>query len=189
MRNTHNYCQECGEPISDRFIYCFECSQELEYDVCSCGNRKKNYHEQCKICFEADQRKIKREKFGFSVCPICGEEFLFSEFLNDAIQDTKTRLVANLITHYRHNHQKSWNYNSQYISSTWGEEAYQRAKIKMNNCAKRQILRKCQKWIVENRLSKETFLQLKDNDEKTLVQIQKTLGLNKELKPPPTPAL
>ena len=39
------------------------------------------------------------------------EEFKFSSYLHAAIPDEKTRLVANLITHYRHEHQKAGKIN------------------------------------------------------------------------------
>jgi len=40
-----------------------------------------------------------KQKYGFSICPLCGEEFKFSEYLNTAILNPNTRLIANLITH------------------------------------------------------------------------------------------
>jgi hypothetical protein len=176
MRYKNYYCENCGEPTSDDNLLCRECYFEEYYDKCKCGNTKRIEFDLCRYCNEIEEYKEKKQKFGSSTCPICGEEFLFSEYLHDVIPNEKTRLIANLITHYRHEHQASWNRSCHYISSKWGEDAYQRAKVKHNNRAKRQILRKCKSWIIENEMSDENFISLTENDENTIKLISKTFA-------------
>ncbi|OQB30270.1 MAG: hypothetical protein BWY08_01280 [Bacteroidetes bacterium ADurb.Bin174] len=54
------------------------------------------------------------------------------------------------------------------------EIVYENAKSEHNNRAKRQILRKCKQWIHENQIKAQDFLELRDNDEKTIELINKT---------------
>jgi hypothetical protein len=169
MSYQENYCLECGEPIGIRYTYCIKCA----YDTCKCGSSKKRHYDLCRECNQKEQDAEIRAKYGSERCPFCGEEFLFSEYLQNAIPNPKTRLIANLITHYRHNHQASWNKSCHYISQKWGEDAYQEAKNKHNNRAKRQILRKCKKWIIESKITEVNFKELQYNDNKTCELINK----------------
>lgn len=158
-----NYCKICGNEIDVEYTYCRDC----QYDKCSCGKRKKREYEFCKSCFDKSVLE-KKEKNGFDKCPLCGNVFFFSEFLETAIENNKTRLVANLITHYRHEHQSSWNRSCHYVSFKYGEIAYENSKIEHNNRAKRQIIRKAKDWLVANEINRDDLLELKDNDHKTI---------------------
>jgi hypothetical protein len=172
MGKFDNYCNDCGRLISDEYLYCYDCS----FDTCKCGNSKKREFEHCKECNQMIIDAENKLKYGFGVCPFCGHEFIFSEFLNSVIVDEKVRLIANLITHYRHNHQLSWNKSCHYISSKWGNDAYEKAKIEHNNRAKRQIIWKCKDWIIENNLSSEHFMTLSNNDDKTVELVLKSFN-------------
>lgn len=164
--NYNNHCDVCGIPIKDEYTFCWE----HQYNKCICGSKKYRDSDFCLNCkLEKD-----KQKYGFSICPLCGEEFKFSEYLNTAILNPKTRLIANLITHYRHSHQKSWESQYKYISSHCNDGVYESSKIEHNNRAKRQILRKCKDWIKENGLDAQNFLELQDNDIKTIELINKT---------------
>ena len=167
-----NYCEECGEPISDRFTYCYEHA----FDECECGNTKKREHEYCRECHNTMLQNEKIELNGSGICPICGEEFAFSEYLNEVFESHQMRLLANLITHYRHSHQSSWNQSCHYISKKYGEDTYLIKKNEHNNRAKRQILRKCKDWLYENQIEAKHFLSLSDNDIGTINLINKTYG-------------
>lgn len=166
-----NECEICGIPISDGYSYCRDHSRSN----CKCGNSKYRDDEMCSSC----KVDLEKKKFGFGICPICGGEYKFSEYLHTAISDEKIRLIANLITHYRHEHQKSWESQYKYISSYCqnSEFEYAKAKSEHNNRAKRQILRKCKGWIEENKLTKNHFLALQDNDEKTIELINKSFTI------------
>ena len=177
MSYQENYCLECGEPIGNRYSYCIRCA----YDTCKCGSSKKRGYDLCRECNQLELDNEIKVKYGSEKCPICGEEFIFSEYLHNAILNPKTRLIANLITHYRHNHQASWNKSCHYISQKWGEDAYQKAKNDHNNRAKRQILRKCEKWIIENKITESNFTELQYNDSKTCELIAKVFYRNETI--------
>lgn len=161
----NNHCEVCGVPIRDEYTFC----REHRFNKCKCGTKKYRDDVSCLNCKLEDEK----QKNGFSICPLCGEEFKFSEYLNTAILNPKTRLIANLITHYRHSHQKSWESQYKYISRYCNDGVYERAKIEHNNRAKRQILRKCKEWIKDNELNAQNFLELQDNDNKTIELINK----------------
>lgn len=165
-RYENNYCEVCGAPIGDGYTYC----RDHNRDTCRCGSSKYRDEEFCPKCRIDNEKQIN----GFGICPICGNEFKFSSYLHAAIPDEKTRLVANLITHYRHEHQKSWENQYKYISRVYNENIYEKAKSEHNNRAKRQILRKCKPWITENGIAQYNFMELQDNDEKTIELIKKT---------------
>lgn len=170
----NNKCLICGEPIEDFYIYCYSCA----FDACpKCGGSKKREYELCWECNQKEKIRIKKEKNMFSICPLCGEIFYFSDYLETAIEDNKTRLIANLVTHYRHEHQKSWDSQWRYISMWKKAETYYIAKKDHNNRAKRQIMRKCKDWLKENDITAKNFFDLQDNDEKTIELVNKTFGL------------
>ena len=98
--------------------------------------------------------------------------------MNEIFDSYQTRLIANLITHYRHSHQSSWNQSCHFISKKYGEDAYLNAKKEHNNRAKRQILRKCKDWLLDNNIGAEHFLALSDNDKDTIDLISKVYHLN-----------
>lgn len=164
-----NHCEVCGVPINDGYDYC----REHNRNTCKCGNTKYRDEEFCQYCRIANEKIV----YGCGICPMCGMEFKFSSHLHTAIPNEKTRLIANLITHYRHEHQKSWEKQYKYISRMYDEYVYEEAKIEHNNRAKRQVLRKCTQWIIDNGITADNFLELQDNDDKTIELITKTFTL------------
>ena len=79
-------------------------------------------------------------------CPICnrwfeGSSYLFEEFKDDE----KAIWLSNMVTHYRHTHITSWNkcwgYGGRFYRSGWFGD-YDTEKQKVNERAKRQIIRK-----------------------------------------------
>lgn len=127
--HDNNYCEVCGVPIRAGYEYC----REHYKNKCKCGNSKYRDEEFCISCRIENEKQL----YGFGICPICGKEFKFSSYLHTAIQNEKTRLIANLITHYRHEHQKSWDNTHKYISRMYNEIVYENAKSEHNNRAKR----------------------------------------------------
>ncbi len=111
-----NYCEVCGVPIRGDHEYC----REHYRDTCECGRLKYRDEELCESCRIENEKRV----YGFGICPICGGEFKFSSHLHTAIPNEKTRLIANLITHYRHEHQKSWENTYKYISRRYNEFVY-----------------------------------------------------------------
>ena len=175
----YSLCLICGEFLENPYHdLCPKCYHDEYYDTCICGYTKQSHHDVCKECYQREIEDENRKMYGSDFCPICGEEFIFSSFLHGAIPNEKTRLIANLITHYRHVHQSSWNKSCHYITRKYGEDTYEKCKKEHNNRAKRQIIRKAMDWIIEKNISKQDFLDLKHNDAKTIELIEKAFQEN-----------
>lgn len=111
-------------------------------------------------------------------CPICEQYFCESSFLKSVFTDEKVRWLANQITHYRHGHISSWNkcwgYNGHHYRSGWFGD-YEEEKHKVNERAKRQIIRKAGSYLLFHGINRSHFEQLKNTEDKTLSLAQKKL--------------
>lgn len=121
-------------------------------------------------------------KDNFFFCPICKKYNKQSEYLRTVIADEKTLWLANMITHYRHQHISSWNKcwgknGSRYRSKWFTDYDYEKAAV--NERAKRQIIRKCKSYLIENKIELKHFQMLPQNEDATLVLAK--MELNKEL--------
>jgi|GEM_PF-3473411 len=105
-------------------------------------------------------------------CPICKTYFSSSEYLGSVIDNEKTLWLANMVTHYRHYHIKSWNrcWNSnsgnRYRSGWFGD--YEEEKRMVNERAKRQIIRKCREYLKHNNFLLSDVELLEMNSPETL---------------------
>lgn len=114
-----------------------------------------------------------------STAPICGEYKMESEYLASVISEPGTLWIANMITHYRHTHISSWNKcwgygGGRYRSGWFG--SYEDEKRKVNERAKRQILRKAGAYMRIHKINSRHFEGLQHNDEETLALARKALG-------------
>ena len=115
------------------------------------------------------------------LCPICHEKIVQSEALTESFKnDPKTIWISNLVTHYRHNHITSWDkcwgdHGSKYRNGWFGD--YEEEKRKVNERAKRQLIRKG--WFVfkENGITKDTFYKLRSTSPETLTLAKQFLDL------------
>jgi hypothetical protein len=112
-------------------------------------------------------------------CPLCNIRFPASGYLNTAVPDKLTRYFANLVTHYRHNHIKSWNkcwgYKGRYYRKAAHFGDYDDEKQKVNERAKRQLIRKCKDRLNLIGLTPQHINQLASNDEETIALANKLL--------------
>lgn len=136
----------------------------------------------CRVCHEYDSFEIDMEEVMIieQLCPICNSYFETSHFLNEAIEGEHTRWLANMVTHYRHNHITSWNNmwgrNGNYYRNRWCDNiSYDELKIDFNERAKRQILRKCKSYLIENKFTTDHVKQLEHSDIKTIHLYEKIL--------------
>ncbi len=112
-------------------------------------------------------------------CPICHHHIERSTYLKDIFEnDLPTLWVANLVTHYRHNHITSWNKcwgrsGGHYRHKWFGD--YDEEKAKVNERAKRQLLRKGWQILKENGVRKETFEKLQNTSPDTIKLAKKLL--------------
>lgn len=117
-------------------------------------------------------------------CPICNERFSSSDYLAQAFKDDeKTMWLANMVTHYRHNHITSWNKYWGYFGWAYRNAAhfgdYDEEKTKVNERAKRQIARKCKEYIIDKGINKDIFAKLQGTTEETLKVVEKIYEKNK----------
>lgn len=165
-----------------------------EYTCKVCGNTfTKNHHcspEYCKKCddYSVFDQTITKSKEQLSCtyqhCPICCEKFETSDYLNNVFKDEHVRWLANMVTHYRHEHLKSWDKTWSRGNYGWNqlsECTYDQEKQKVNERAKRQILRKCKDFMIQNGFTVEHVIQLKNTDSKTIELYQKILGRGQDV--------
>lgn len=115
---------------------------------------------------------------GSFFCPMCNNYFKESEYLSTVISNPRTLWLANMVTHYRHNHITSWNkcwgrYGGYYQGYWFGD--YDEEKSKVNERAKRQIIRKCLSFLQAKSIVKADFEGLEYNSPETIVLINKKL--------------
>lgn len=106
-------------------------------------------------------------------CPICKGKIQYeSQYLRSIFGDSITYKVACLVTHYRHYHVSYYNNGVSYVAKFYDYSVF---KIKVNNRAKRQLLRGILKdphYSPDDIINFATaMLQLQYNDEKTLEMI------------------
>lgn len=123
-------------------------------------------------------------------CPLCKTTFQESDYLKTVIPDPKVLWIANMITHYRHNYIKSWNKcwgygGGRYRSGWFGD--YDAEKTKVNNRAKRQIIRQAAIFLKHHGIDATHFEQLQQNDYETLALAKAKLGGNIQLPEKPKP--
>ena len=110
-------------------------------------------------------------------CPICGYFFEGSPYLYSIFKDDKKVLwLANMVTHYRHEHITSWN---KYWG--WGGYYYRKAahfgdydteKSIYNERAKRQIARKATSYMLENGVSIDSYARLQGTTTETIETVK-----------------
>jgi len=106
------------------------------------------------------------------ICPICGERVNRSDYLEEIFKEVpKVNYLAHIITHYRHHHITSWNkcwgQGGKYYRGNWFGD-YDEEKKKVNNRAKRQIIRKGKDVLKRLSIKSSDFQKLENTDSKTL---------------------
>lgn len=116
----------------------------------------------------------------FLKCPDCGYRFECSPFLAKIFKtQPKVEFLANLVTHFRHNHLTSWNkcwgrYGGAYRRGWFGN--YDEEKTLVNERQKRQILRKCKQFLIKHEFTSEDFTKLQNTTQETIDLAIKILG-------------
>ena len=134
----------------------------------------------CFLYFLKNQFTIKMRNLDQITCPICNEIFMESEYLSEVFKDdTKTKFISNLVTHYRHSHISYWNRcwgrNGDRYRGHWFKD-YDFEKAKVNNRAKRQIIRKAGSVLKTMGIGPRHFKRLQETDVKTMDLALKVLG-------------
>ncbi|MFC0263828.1 hypothetical protein [Fontibacter flavus] len=113
------------------------------------------------------------------ICPISNRKIKQSPYLAEVFKsDERTLWIANLITHYRHNiityWDKCWGHNGYRYRRDWFGD-YDEEKAKVNERAKRQIIRKAHKILIDCGITPETFSNLEGTTEETMKIAKKFL--------------
>ncbi|MFW5886697.1 MAG: hypothetical protein ACOCUL_02965 [Bacteroidota bacterium] len=154
-----------------------------EYECTECGNTFSSKEKKvAPFCYDCGGHNIAEDitknKIKMQYCPICGKYFKTSNHLQEVIKNKHVRWLANMVTHYRHEHITSWNKcwgrNGHYYQHGWFTD-YEQEKAKVNERAKRQILRKCKDYMIKNKFKVEHVQQLQNTEPKTLELYAKIL--------------
>lgn len=114
-----------------------------------------------------------------NICPICSRKVEQSDYLNQIFEgEPEVNYLAHMVTHYRHNHIESWDRcwgrgGSRYRGHWFGD--YDLEKKKVNERAKRQIIRKGKDVLNQLGILPEHFERLQNTEEKTMVLARKLL--------------
>lgn len=121
-----------------------------------------------------------RDDYGV-FCPLCGHYFDGSEYLKtvfDANEVWQALWFANMVMHYRHNHITSWNkcwgYRGNSYRYGWFGD-YDDEKAKVNERAKRQILRKAKDYLKHYSFTADVLEELQNTTEETMKVAHKIL--------------
>jgi NAD dependent epimerase/dehydratase family enzyme len=131
-------------------------------------------------------KKITQEKYlEKSICPICHSRVNKSDYLNEIFgEEPQVEWIANLITHYRHDHitswDKCWGRHGSAYRGYWFKD-YEEEKSKVNERAKRQIIRKGHKILIQNGITTEHFKRLQNTTEQTIKVAEKNLSLTEKM--------
>jgi hypothetical protein len=101
------------------------------------------------------------------ICPLCQQPIEESVYLASVISDERVLYLANLVTHYRHNH-VSWDDSWRYMQRRHPMWDYDKAKSIFNERAKRQYIRKAHEYLVSLGITADHFSQLQNTTEETL---------------------
>lgn len=115
-------------------------------------------------------------------CPICKSYFNLSFFLHNEIKDKKTLWFANMVMHYRHSHIEYWDKvagRGGVFHRRTNNKVYHQEKIRVNEKSKRQIMRKCQDYMIACGMNMDTIKGLIYNSEYTL-QIAELILVKKQ---------
>ncbi len=195
--HTECWCEDCEREwfLGKRTCFtwhddvvCSQCASRHEVGACVvCGRQISIQDAQlaeselvCRGCWDTHQ---------LVWCPKCGVTFKQFGYLKIAFRQNRPGLhAAALVTHYRHSHVKShdraWS-NRHYANAIPGYD-YDEYKAKVNNQAKRQLIRAIAKQLKENTYPETApidarrlirgFGDLQENDEKTKQLIEAVIA-------------
>ena len=110
------------------------------------------------------------------LCPLCNRWFRGSEYLETVFKEPRPLLLANLITHYRHEH-LHYDKNYGFVVHYKGYATRDEYRSDINERAKRQYARKCTEWLKANGFTVEDVQKLKGTTPKTVAVWKKKLIL------------
>ncbi len=92
---------------------------EYYYTCTNCGNEfSRDYQAEPETCYDCGYICSFEEDIEFieeteQFCPICNQYFTSSDYLNELFKDDeRAKWLSNMVMHYRHVHQTSWDKQS-----------------------------------------------------------------------------
>lgn len=163
-------CYACANGITGYERLCYACAHDLTGEPKG-GDEDEVW--ECRCWGEVWECRC--EDAAMAYCPICGERFAESAYLATVFAgDERARWLANMVTHYRHEH-RAWDRSHPYLTRRYGEATYERQKQKINEQAKRQIIRKATAYLLHHGVQPEHFALLEGTENKTLALAHKKL--------------
>ena len=159
---------------------------EYTYSCTNCDNEfSRGYPVEPETCYDCGYIGSFEEYVEYTdvirqFCPICKQYFSTSDYLNDIFKnDERARWLANMVMHYRHDHQTSWDkqfgrYGDLYCQRIPNYD-YEEQKKLYNERAKRQIIRKATDFLNDEGFTPEDFLKLQNTTEETMKLARKKL--------------
>lgn len=166
-------CNNCTSGLTGTTKKCYACRKNLVDEI---KNEEIGEYWECQcFIYECECGRFGMQFF----CSVCGNYFPESKYLAEHIEDEKVRYLANMVTHMRHTHIKSWNKmwegggGGVVQSAHFGD--YDDEKKKVNERQKRNLIRKSKDFLKAHGINSAHFLQLQENDEKTIALAKKVL--------------
>ena len=159
---------------------------EFHYECMNCDNEfSRDYPVNPTICFDCHAEDSFEEEITHTeqieqFCPICETYFDTSDYLNEVFQNNeRARWLANMVMHYRHDHQTSWNKqcgrHGHHYCQRIPNYNYDEQKKLYNERGKRQIIRKATDFLNKEGFTPEDFQKLQHTTEKTMTLARKKL--------------
>lgn len=162
----HFFCPLCG----NEFTLNYEC----EPDYC----------QSCRLSVSfMMEKKVTQVTIVEQYCPMCNQYFNTSAFINSLFEnDDKARWLSNMVMHHRHDHITSWNSNwsKNGFARNYLNVDYNKEKHKVNERAKRQIVRKCRDYMIQHGFYAEDVIKLQGTEQNTIDAYKKYLPTNNQ---------
>ena len=106
-------------------------------------------------------------------CPLCEEYLPRSSKVQSVDFPSAVEWLTHMVMHYRHDHMRYYERNVRKLDS---HRRYQNFKHMVNEKARRQIIRKCWRFLLEHDIRASHFEQLQGTGKKTLALARKRLS-------------
>lgn len=158
-------CYACREGLSGETKECYACRNDLVDDYKDNGDQW--------VC-DCSVWECRCEKSASIYCPICESYVEASAYLNSIFNTPQQRWFASMVTHYRHHH-RAWDRSAGYLVRKYGHDTYERQKHRINEQAKRQIMRKAKEYMAFHGVSQAHVKALLHTTAETMKVAEKLL--------------
>lgn len=108
-------------------------------------------------------------------CPACDKYVGSSQYLNAVFREDKIRWLANMITHYRHSHNRMYNEMCRQHTKNFNLY-YDKVKAELNEGVKRKLILNHTDYLISNGITSTEFSKLMNTTAKTIELAKSKLG-------------